>query len=219
MYISIGKNYTIKDLDGHVQINIGEYRPKTKICIIDDEIFPHTKFLNSHDYSVKEIGDINDIKAVEAYKIILCDIKGVGKSFNSKYEGGHIIEEINKYYPNKIIVAYTGERFDPTYNKFFLIADQSMKKDADGEQWLSVLDSMIEIANSPIAQWKKTRNKLLDLNISSFELIQLEHLFVQSYLEKEDKISKNKIINKLNPDIKTIILNLISSALFIMMIG
>ena len=157
MYIIIGSPKTIRDLNGLTNLNIGEMRKKTRIAVIDDEPFAKRNILASHDYQIKEIGDLKDINAVSDYPIILCDIKGVGLHFASKYEGGHLIEEINKFYPNKVIIAYTGERFDPTFNRFFQIADRSIKKDADNDDWENVLDDSLRIANDPIEQWKKIR--------------------------------------------------------------
>ncbi len=214
MYIIIGKPKNIYQLNSHVDLNIGKLRKQTDICIIDDEVFPKRNMLLSHDYKIKELGDIKDINSVHIYQIVLCDIKGVGKHFCSKYEGGHIIEEINKYYPNKVIIAYTGERFDPTYNRFFSIADQSIKKDAEEQSWVEVLDNSLKIVHSPIEQWKKTRKRLLDLYISSKDLIRLEDLFVSSYLENHDLITNNKIINSLSQDIKAIILNVAASFIY-----
>jgi hypothetical protein len=214
MYFIIGNPKTINALNGHFDINIGKLRSQTKICVIDDEIFPKKNMLMQHEFQIKEIGDIRDINAVQAYQIILCDIKGVGKAFGSDFEGGHIIEEINLYFPNKVIIAYTGERLDPTYNRFFQIADQSIKKDASDDQWRNVIDGTIKLVYSPIEQWKKTRRRLLELDISSKDLVKVEDLYVQSYLTRSDLISHNKTILGLKDDIKNILLHVAASFIY-----
>lgn len=155
MYFILGNPKTLQDLNGFNNISVGEMRKKTQIAVIDDEIFPKRNALIQHDYRIKEVGDLKDINAIEAYPIVLCDIKGVGGHFNSPFEGGHLIEEINKFYPNKVIIAYTGERFDPTYNRFFQIADRSIRKDAEVDEWIHILDDSLRIVNDPCEQWKK----------------------------------------------------------------
>jgi hypothetical protein len=214
MYFIIGSLRTIRDLNGHFDINVGKLRSQTRICVIDDEAFVPKNMLVQHDYQIKELGDINDINAVHTYQIILCDIKGVGRSFGSAFEGGHIIEEIHLYFPNKVIIAYTGERLDPTYNRFFQMADQSVKKDASADDWRNIIDGTIELVHSPIEQWKKTRRRLIDLDISSKDLIKVEDLYVSSHLNKSDLISDSKTIRVLQDDVKNVVLNVASSFIF-----
>lgn len=219
MYIILGNPKTLQDLNGLSTLSAGEMRKKTRIAVIDDEVFLKRNTLIQHDFQIKEVGDLKDIGAIETYPIILCDIKGVGTYFKSQYEGGHLIEEINKFYPNKVIIAYTGERFDPTYNRFFQIADRSIRKDADDDEWIHVLDDSLKIVNDPCEQWKKTRKSLLNLNIGAVNLVKIEDLFVRSILEKQDLMSNSKTINTLVGDTKNIVLNLAASFLFSFITG
>jgi hypothetical protein len=213
MYLIIGRPKTFTDLNGHFDLSLKTLRGRTQICIIDDEIFPKKNALSKHDYQIKELGDITDINAIEAYQIILCDIKGVGKHFESEYEGGHIIEEINKYYPHKVIIAYTGEKLEPTYNRFLNLADMSIKKDASNDEWIGCLDHALNIVHNPIEQWKKSRKRLLQLSINSIDLIRAEDLFVKSYLAKDNLFKNDKYFMKMPEEIKQIILLLIESIL------
>ncbi len=219
MYFIIGKPHSIFDLNGHFETDVNKNRKETSIGIIDDEIFPKTNTLRNHDFNIRELGDINDIKATLAYQIVLCDIKGVGKSFGSVFEGGHIIEEIHKYYPNKVIIAYTGERLDPTYNKYLSIADQILSKDTKDDEWINILDDALEIVHNPIEQWRKARKRLLELSISSNDLMRVEDIFVESHLKKSNLFEKNKYVNIMKSDIKAVILNIAASFIFKAMVG
>jgi hypothetical protein len=219
MYFIFGSPKTLQDLNGINNVSIGQMRKNTSIAVIDDEIFPKRNALIQHDYQIKEVGDLKDISAIATYPIILCDIKGVGTHFNSPYEGGHLIEEINKFYPNKVIIAYTGERFDPTYNRFFQIADRSIRKDAEDDEWIHVLDDSLKIVNDPSEQWKKTRKSLIELNTSARNLVKIEDLYVQSVLKQQDLISKNSTVNSLVADARSIVLNLASSFLYTYITG
>lgn len=219
MFIVVGRPHSIADLNGHFDLNIGKMRTNTEICIIDDEVFPKSNTLTQHGYRIKELGDISDINATAAYPVVLCDIRGVGKRFGSEFEGGHIIEEINKYFPAKVIIAYTGERLDPRFNRFFSIADDTVKKDATDDQWVERLDEAIRIVHSPIAQWSKIRRRLLDLSISSIDLVRIEDIYVQSYLSKSNQFVNNKLVERMNPEVKAVLLNLVSSFIFLAVVG
>ena len=61
-------------------INISELRKYVSILIIDDNNFSPEKFLIANGYQVQHKTDIETIKDVEPYDIILCDIAGVGKN-------------------------------------------------------------------------------------------------------------------------------------------
>ena len=171
----------------------------------------NNKFLN--------LGDIKDINAVHSYSVILCDIKGVGKSFGSKYEGAHVIEEIRRYYPSKILIAYTSHQFDPTYNKFFNLCDFTLKKDIDSDDWVTSLDKAVRMAQDPIAQWQKVRMSLLNHDINIFDLVKLEDAFVKKMLNIDKNFNFDKISKNLPNDAKQIVLNFASSLIFKALIG
>lgn len=214
MFFVIGKPYSIHDLKGIVYPPTGINRSSIPIAIIDDESFIRAEILKTHDFKVKELGDISDIRAIHTYPIILCDIKGVGKSFGSPYEGGHVIEEIKKYYPAKILIAYTGHQFDPSYNHFFKLCDFSIKKDLGGDEWVKYLDEAIKIATDPVRQWLKTRERLIDMEISALHLVKLEDEFVKRVIGKQSNFPSDTLANNLPSDIRTIVLNLVSSFIF-----
>ena len=218
-YLSILRKKTIDDLKIYNQQFEKINRKAVPIAIIDDEKFPYTEMLRRHDFDLRELGDINDIKAIESYPIVLCDIKGVGTHFGSKFEGGHIIDEIDRHYPNKVKIAYTSQQFDPTYNKFFVMCDFSLKKDIDSDEWVECLDKAIKIISNPIEQWTKLRNSLIKHNVSSKILVDLENEFLKKILNKNNEFPKNRTLLKLPDEARTIILNLVSNAIFNSIIG
>src|SRR5436190_24229097 len=104
-------------------------RERIPIIVIDDKAFPYLKLLRAHHYNLRKVDDITDVKMVEAYPIVLCDIRGVGRSLSTKFEGAHVIAEIRKHYPSKVIIAFTGQQYDPSYNAYLQQADFTEKKD------------------------------------------------------------------------------------------
>lgn len=94
--------YNLNDLNDIVQSNLCD-RENFKIAVIDDQNISLIRKLKQHGYQITHFEDIEDIDRLSKYKIIICDIEGVGKQFGSKYQGGHLIQEINKHYPLKYL--------------------------------------------------------------------------------------------------------------------
>jgi hypothetical protein len=219
MFIHFGKPLGLHNLKSKSFDKNDLKRHEAPIAIIDDEPFPYTAAIRKHDFNVKEIGDIKDINAVQSYSVILCDIKGVGKSFGSKYEGAHVIEEIKRYYPSKVLIAYTSHQFDPTYNKFFQLCDFTLKKDIDSDDWVTCLDKAIHMAQDPITQWNKVRQSLLTQDINILDLVLLEDAFVRKILNIDNNFNYSKIVKNLPSDAKQVILNFASNLLFNAVMG
>lgn len=57
-----------------------ELRKNINILIIDDNSFYAEDFLKANGYQITHKNDIDNIRDVEPYEIIMCDIAGVGKN-------------------------------------------------------------------------------------------------------------------------------------------
>lgn len=101
----------ISDLSENVVLklpnSIAELRKHVNMLVIDDNDFGPEQYLKLNGYQIHHKQDIESIKDVEPYDIILCDISGVGKKLGYEKEGAFIIREIHANYPNKRIIAYT----------------------------------------------------------------------------------------------------------------
>lgn len=181
------------------------HRHLVPIAVIDDEPLQYLAILRDHGFTITVFNDISDVKALEAFPIVLCDIKGVGKAFKSKYEGAHVIAEIRKHYPQKILAAYSGQQFDPSYNQFFEQCDFVIKKDVDSDAWIERLDEAIQLAIDPIAQWKRLRTYLLSHDVPLFHLLRLEDDYVTSMLNKSKVFPRRSTLKLLPEDAKGII--------------
>ena len=215
MYYIFGKVRSINDLSqlkkGFKTLN----RSHCKIAMIDDNAFEYEAILKRHDFFVQRFSDIEDIKAMAEYEIILCDIEGVGKRFSEKYQGAYIIKELRKHYPHKFLIAYSSKSFDASFNDYFKIADFVLKKDIDSEEWIEKLDEAISKVADPIYQWKKVRQYLLDSDIPLQNIQELENDYVTNISSKTDNFPKQSILSKISSnEIKNIILSLASSIIF-----
>lgn len=107
---------------------IQDLRKKTDVLVIDDEGFEPKEFLESNNYRLTSKTDIDNVKDVSEYSIILCDIRGIGKRISSSYEGAFVIKEIKDNYPEKAVIAYTASQYDPSYNAYLQRADEVVQK-------------------------------------------------------------------------------------------
>ncbi len=218
MYI-FGK---VSELDALKETDPLENNPRALVPIlcIDDQGMQYEEILRNHDFNIKVLNDIHDIKAVSDYPVIICDIKGIGKSFGSKYEGGHIIDEIRKNYPEKVVIAYTGQQFDARYNKFFSMCDFVLTKDIDSDTWVSVLDETIRKVVLPIEQWKRMRNYLFSKDVSTRKVFELEQEYILAIVSKDKtKFGTKKTVSGLSQDVRSVINGFISSILFKLIVG
>lgn len=168
------------------QVNsIASIRKHVNILVIDDNPFVYAKALVANGYSLKQKNDIDSIKDVEGYDIILCDISGVGNKLGLSHGGASIIGEIHKNYPQKRIIAYTSYTYDADYNKYFSLADYIAPKDIDTDAWIDILDEQVRNSINPVQQWIKIRNHLLQNGVSTLTVAILEDKFVRSVKKKD----------------------------------
>jgi len=114
--------------------------------------------------------------------------------FSSTLQGAHIVREIKKSFPEKIIVVCTGGGRAELLEPSIQASDYFLKKDANVEEWCQVLDRSIEDLADPVMVWQKLRHRLLDVGITPYQLAELEDNFVDTTLRGEefsiDKLSR-----------------------------
>ena len=168
---------------------IVDLRKHVNMLVIDDNDFAPEPYLKANGYQIHHKTDIDTIKDVEPYDIVLCDISGVGKNLRYAKGGAFIIREIHANYPNKRIIAYTSYTCDPDYNIFLSIADFVAPKDFGIDDWIGVLDDQVRRAIDPVNQWKKIRTYLLENDVSTLTIAKIEDKYVSAVNNKDfDKL-------------------------------
>jgi hypothetical protein len=127
-----------------------------------------------------------------------CDIRGVGKALDSNPEGAHLIAEIRKAYPVKYLVSYSGAQFDMSCNGSLSKVDVSVAKDAQTDQWVSVLESGLVQVGNPGERWLRFRTTLLDRGVDLHEVFELEPTFIKS-IEKRDAVLMKRQTERTTP--------------------
>lgn len=168
-------------------MTVAELRSKVEILVIDDQDFAAEEFLIRNGFRIMHKRDIDNIKDVSEYAVVLCDIRGVGKNLGSAKEGAFVIKEIKAYYPAKQVIGYTGSSYDPVYNEYMNLADAVISKGISIEDWIALVDEQIQKAVDPIYQWKRLRKHLLECGVSTAYVAKLEDKYVTAIKAKDFK--------------------------------
>jgi hypothetical protein len=168
-------------------------RKQYNIIIIDDQIFPLLDSLRKHGFTISKFNDIEDIDELKGFDIIICDIRGIGQTFQSRYQGAHIVKEIHKRFPNKYLIVYSGSTFSVEYNNYFKLSDKTVKKGTDLSEWVVILDTAIKDFINPYKQWEKTRAFLQENEIDTKTLLKFEQAYIKSILRKDDRFFRNAL--------------------------
>jgi hypothetical protein len=221
MFLHIGQPKNIVDLNvPQLKLRSVE-RKDVKMALIDNEPFEYLDDLKFHGFNISYFKDVEAIESMLAYEVILCDIKGVGQKFKSKYEGAHVMKELNLTYPFKTIFAFTGYSYDPTFNSYLSTVDNVLKKDIDQDEWIEALDLAINLATDPVKRWFKIRNFLLAREVSLFNLTKLEDEYVSILLNKGDlsTFPSKKATKGMPQDLRAVLQSFTASLIFKLLIS
>ena len=186
--------YQISDLNGLKilqEISLSKLKKTIDILIIDDEEFPLLDDLRKHEFNIVYKEDISDLKDVEAYSIILCDIHGVGKFLGSRNEGAYLVHQIKNKYPSKILISYTADSTSIGNQKFLIDADKVIPKGTSIEDWASILEEAVCNLVDPVRVWKKTEENLFKSDVSTRKIAEIENRYVKAIKNKKyESLSK-----------------------------
>lgn len=196
--------------------NDRERRKRVPIAVIDDEPFAAQQTLTNHGYDIRPIGDLKNLKEIDEYNIILCDLRGVGGHFDNKNQGAYLIDEIKRNHPEKFVIAYTGgAQDDAMARRANNSADVFLRKDADIEEWRDKLDDFIDRLCNPIIVWRRQRDALVKNNVSTVDILKLEDAFVRS-VEKSDPTIFRRMASgyDIKADARAVAQSLVASGIF-----
>lgn len=204
----------ISNLNGDAimnEISLSQIKKMTDILVIDDDSFTYLDALKSHEFNIDYKTDLQSLKDVEAYDIILCDVRGVGKFLGSEYEGAYLVKQIKEKYPNKTVISYTANNYDPGFQYFLEYADAIMPKGSSLEDWSALLDEKLRERANPVQQWERTRKELLDAGVSTIKVAKMEDQYVKAIQNKSFESIK-KLYENQNTKEAEIMKALLSSA-------
>lgn len=115
--------------------NLDEIKSICKIVFIDDRAFPIIDILKRSNWkNVTRINDVSSLSQTEVSEghILFVDIQGVGKKLKLKDEGLGLIVALKRKYPNKRVIAYSGEDEGQVqaFHEGINVADSRLSKNA-----------------------------------------------------------------------------------------
>lgn len=192
--------------------SLAQLKRVTDILIIDDDPFTYEEALKKNEFMIDYKSDVQSLKEVEAYSVILCDIAGVGKFLESQYEGAYLVQQIKEKYPHKTVIVYSGNKFTTAYQEYLNYADYTMQKGATLEKWNTLLTQIVREGADPVRQWIKTRTALLEAGLSIVEVAKLEDKYVRA-IKNSSYESLSKLAKDAGSSYKHILVELLSSTI------
>lgn len=191
-------------------------RNNIKIAIIDDMEVPYLESLRKSGYNVRHYKDIEDFEMLKSYSVIVCDIKGVGKSFGSKLEGAYIIKEARKLFPEKYIIAMSSAVYKISVNKVIGVADDKIARDSDLDHVSDSIGKAVNTMSSNRLRWLRLRDNLLNIhNVDMYNVWLIEQDFIAAMLKKDKKkLENSKGMKHVNDMVKGLLVNFISGIIF-----
>jgi len=173
-----------------------ELRKRTRILVVDDDknSFP-LEIMKKEGYAIDYWPKIENLGTLERgdYDIIILDIGGVAKEYTPD-DGLGILEHLKEVNPSQIVVAFSGQSFDLSKNRFWRLADDSLSKPVNATKCKRMIDNLIENRMTADRYWQAVVQILKQEGISDKKLADLENR-VANALQRRDKENLSKVLN------------------------
>lgn len=171
-------------------------RKNIKILFIDDEGFDIESLRKMGFLDVNKEYKYTQIDDYEKYDIIFCDINGIGKEIDEKYQGAALAKIIKNTYPNKVVIIFSAKQQYLDMHEYSKYVDETIAKNIQLSDLTALIDKYIKKMSDPVEYWKETRQKLLSQGVSTKTVSDLEHYYVKSFKDKKGYINDIKKISK-----------------------
>jgi CheY-like chemotaxis protein len=171
--------------------NFQEIKKRARILVIEDvkEQFPF-KFFEDEGYNVRHWESVKSMTPLETgeYDLIVLDIAGVAPLYNAQLDGFAVLENIKKKNPAQLVIAFSGQMYDPEKSKFFKQADDVISKPIDAHRAKQAIDDLLLTALEFNRYWKTIESILHNSGLKGNELerVEIECLTALSQPHKVD---------------------------------
>lgn len=171
-------------------------RKNIKILFVDDEGYDIEPLKKIGFLDVSKQYEYTKIDDYEKYDIIFCDINGIGKEIDDKYQGAALAKIIKNTYPNKVVIIFSAKQQYLDMHEFSKFADEIIAKNIQISDLTDLIDKYIKKLSDPVEYWKETRRKLLSQGVSTKTVCELEHYYVKSFKNKKGYIDDIRKVSK-----------------------
>ncbi|MFN5982688.1 MAG: hypothetical protein ACK479_04430 [Fluviicola sp.] len=212
-----GKNYNYlwKNKEQQIeiskaQVDIEELKKRLRIVVIDDEDSFPVKLFQEAGYSIEKWDSVENYSKLESgfYDIIVLDITGIARHI-SENDGLGVLEDLKRYNPTQIIIAYSQHSFDLSKAKFWQMADDHIAKPSDFLKIKRVINNLIETKFTSRRYLNSIEELIEHSNLSLNEKNKTKK-YLSNTFNSNKKIDKDKLIeiSKRNMDLVSKILTL-----------
>lgn len=176
-----------------------EARKRARVLVIDDEAdaFP-VQLLQKEGYNIHYWPKVESVRSLEGgeFDIIFLDISGVSSPDVSKEDGLGVLEHLKKYNPGQIVVAYSGQSFDLSKQRFFQLADDFLGKPSDMLECKQKIDQLLQAKFTAMHYWNTLVAVLRNNEVPEKRIKEFESLFVKN-AERKQLVSMEIVTNTL----------------------
>jgi DNA-binding NarL/FixJ family response regulator len=126
--------------------SIEEMRKKSRILVIDDQVFPYQELLKRDGYDVERWAEVENLsKLTDGYfDILLLDINGVGLKESPKRQGLGILEHVKHSNPAQQVVLYSSRPQSITQREVLILADKVLDKKSEYVEYKTAIDDLLQ---------------------------------------------------------------------------
>lgn len=130
---------------------VEEMRKKSRILVIDDQVFPYQDLLKRDGYDIDRWAEVESLtKLTDGYfDILLLDINGVGLKESPKRQGLGILEHVKHSNPAQQVILYSSRPQSITQREVLLLADKVLDKKSEYVEYKGAIDDLLQTRFSP----------------------------------------------------------------------
>ncbi len=167
--------------------DLEELKKRLKIIVIDDvNTFPIEQF-KDYGYNIDYWDKVKEIKKLEDgfYDIIILDIGDVAKEI-SEDDGFGVMERLKSHNPAQIIIAYSGQNFDFSKQRFWELADEKIAKPSLFLKTEKVVNNIIEKKLNITHYFNVLKTNLIKANIPERSIKKYETILYCSIKNRKE---------------------------------
>ena len=171
-------------------------KKNVSILFIDDLGFDVEPLKQLGYKDVDVLLEFNDIKSVQPYDIIFCDINDVAKKHFPVGQGAELASTIKRMYPDKYVVIFSAQNHKNSFYKYYEDVDDVIDKTSGYGIFCNVIDKYINIQNDPIEYWGYIEKRMYKQKINNVVISKMEHYYVSSLIDKKNYYKKQKFLDE-----------------------
>lgn len=171
----------ISSVEKHLPLD--EIRKRARILVVDDDekAFPY-KLLEKEGYNIVWWPKIESLRLLEngEYDLIVLDINGIVSPDISLSDGIGVLEHLKKHNPAQLIIAYSGQKYDLSQERFWKIADDYLGKPSSLINCKEKIDALLKESFTPTFYWNSLVSILVAERVPQKNIEKIEKIMVKN---------------------------------------